>query len=203
MSGSLGRQGAFGEVTKRPVLASYDDYLQAQKTVDTLSDSGFPVQNVAIVGVGVRIVEAVLGRLSWGRAALGGLGTGMWFGALIGLFVGLFSSTNGSVWPLVGLGLLYGAAFGIVYGLISFAFTGGKRDFVSRQQLVAERYDVLCEQAVIGEARKILGIGGWPPAPPTDPTATAPTRSALEQAADKAADAVDDATSGRTPETPA
>jgi len=97
MSGSLGRQGAFGEVTKRPVLASYDDYLQAQKTVDTLSDSGFPVQNVAIVGVGVRIVEAVLGRLSWGRAALGGLGTGMWFGALIGLFVGLFSSTNGSV----------------------------------------------------------------------------------------------------------
>ena len=125
MSGSLGRQGAFGEVTKRPVLASYDDYLQAQKTVDTLSDSGFPVQNVAIVGVGVRIVEAVLGRLSWGRAALGGLGTGMWFGALIGLFVGLFSSTNGSVWPLVGLGLLYGAAFGIVYGLISYAFTGG------------------------------------------------------------------------------
>jgi len=199
MSGSLGRQGAFGEVTKRPVLASYDDYLQAQKAVDTLSDSGFPVQNVAIVGVGVRIVEAVLGRLSWGRAALGGLGTGMWFGALIGLFVGLFSSTDGSVWPLVGLGLLYGAAFGIVYGLISYAFTGGKRDFVSRQQLVAERYDVLCEQAVIGEARKILGVGGWPPAPPSGPTATAPTQSALEEAAEKITEVADDTAPGSLP----
>jgi hypothetical protein len=201
MSGSLGRQGAFGDITKRPVLASYDDYLQAQKAVDTLSDNGFPVQNVAIVGVGVRIVEAVLGRLSWGRAALGGMATGMWFGALIGLFVGLFSSTSGSLWPLLGLGLIYGAAFGIVYGLISHALTGGKRDFVSRQQLVAERYDVLCEQAVIGEARRNLGIGGWPPAPPSDPTATAPTKSALEQAADKVGEVVDDA--GRTPETPA
>ena len=203
MSGAAGRVSAFGDLTKRPVLASFDDYLQAQKAVDTLSDNGFPVQNVAIVGVNVRIVEAVLGRLSWGRAALGGLGTGMWFGALIGLFVGLFSSTGGSALPLVGLGLLYGAAFGIVYGLISYAFTGGKRDFVSRQQLVAERYDVLCEQAVIGEARKILGIGGWPPAPPSDPTATAPTQSALEQAADKVAEVVDDATSGTVPETPA
>jgi hypothetical protein len=201
MSGAAGRASAFGDVTKRPVLASYDDYLDAQKAVDTLSDNGFPVQNVAIVGVGVRIVEAVLGRLSWGRAALGGMATGMWFGALIGLFVGLFSSTSGSLWPLLGLGLIYGAAFGIVYGLISHALTGGKRDFVSRQQLVAERYDVLCEQDVIGEARKILGIGGWPPAPPSGPTATAPTTSALDQVAEQVAEVVDDA--GRTPEAPA
>ena len=154
----------FQDVTKRPVLASYDDYAGAQKAVDTLSDNGFPVQNTAIVGVDVRIVEAVLGRMSWGRAAVSGLGTGAWFGILIGLFVGLFSSTSGGLLPLIGLGLLYGAAFGIVFGLISYAFTRGRRDFISRQQLVATRYDVHCEQAVLGEARRILGLGaGWPP----------------------------------------
>lgn len=167
------------DVTKRPVLVSYDDYLAAQKAVDTLSDKGFPVQNVAIVGVDLRIVESVMGRLSWGRAALSGLFTGAWFGLLIGLFVGLFSSTTGSAVPLMLLGLVYGAAFGIVFGLISYAFTRGRRDFVSRQQLQANRYDVLCEQEVIGQARQILGIGGWPPPlpdagtppgePPVDP----------------------------------
>ena len=178
MSPASGPRGQFQDVTKRPVLASYDDYADAQKAVDTLSDNGFPVQNTAIVGVDVRIVEAVLGRLSWGRAAVSGLGTGAWFGILIGLFVGLFSSTDGGLLPLVGLGLLYGAAFGIVFGLISYALTGGRRDFVSRQQLVATRYDVHCDQSVIGEARTILGLGsGWPPATdmavaasPTTPT---------------------------------
>jgi hypothetical protein len=182
----------FQDVTKRPVLASFDDYAGAQKAVDTLSDNGFPVQNTAIVGVDVRIVEAVLGRMSWGRAAVSGLGTGAWFGILIGLFVGLFSSTSGGLLPLIGLGLLYGAAFGIVFGLISYAFTRGRRDFISRQQLVASRYDVHCEQAVLGEARRILGLGaGWPP--PTDGTATAPTQSALDQATETLAEKADEA----------
>jgi hypothetical protein len=191
MSGGLGRINAQQDVTKRPVLVSFDDYAGAQKAVDTLSDNGFPVQNVAIVGVDVRIVESVLGRMSWGRAAISGLFTGAWFGILVGLFVGLFSSTTGSLLPLVGLGLLYGAAFGIVFGLISYAFTRGQRDFVSRQQLQATRYDVLCEQSVINDAKKILGLGGgWPP---TDPTATAPTTSVLEDVAEKVADAVDEA----------
>jgi hypothetical protein len=162
------------DVTKRPVLASYDDYLAAQKAVDTLSDNGFPVQNVAIVGVDVRIVESVLGRMSWGKAATSGLFSGAWFGALIGLFIALFASPNGEILPLLGLGLLYGAAAGIVFGMVSYAFTGGKRDFVSRQQLQAARYDVLCEQQVLGEARKILGLSAtWPPPLPADePTAT-------------------------------
>ncbi len=194
MSGAS-RNSISPDVMRRPVLASYDDYVGAQKAVDTLSDNGFPVQNTAIVGVDVRIVESVLGRLSWGRAALSGLATGAWFGMLIGLFVGLFSAGSGSIWPLVGLGLVYGAAFGIVYGLISYAVTGGKRDFVSRQQLQATRYDVLCERSVIGEARRILGLGGsWPP--PLEPTATAPTTEAPPTAGDRVDEIVDSVKDG-------
>ena len=170
------------DLTRRPVLSSYDDYAGAQKAVDTLSDNGFPVRNVTIVGVDVRIVEAVLGRMSWGRAAWGGLLSGAWFGALIGLFVALFSTTDGSVLPLVLLGVLYGAAAGIIFGLVSYAFTGGRRDFVSRQQLVAGRYDVLCDASVIADARRILGLGGgWPPAEPTP----AADRAIIDELADK------------------
>jgi len=179
------------DVTRRPVLRSYDDYVSAQKAVDTLSDEGFPVQNVAIVGVDVRIVESVLGRLTWGRAATSGMFTGAWFGMAIGLFVGLFSGTSDGLLPLVGLGLLYGAAFGIVWGLVSHALTGGKRDFVSRQQLQASRYDVLCEQAVIGEARRILGLGATGPPEPPGPTATAPTASAVETVSDAVSETTD------------
>ena len=201
MSSPMGPRNAAMDVTRRPVLTSFDDYVGAQKAVDTLSDNGFPVQNVAIVGVDVRIVESVLGRLTWGRAAMSGMFTGAWFGTAIGLFVGLFSGTTGGLLPLVGLGLLYGAAFGIVWGLVSHAMTGGKRDFVSRQQLQASRYDVLCEQAVIGEARRILGLGGsWPPDPP-GPTATAPTQSAIDEAVQKATDAVAETTDGLPPAT--
>ncbi len=177
------------DLTRRPVLSSFDDYAGAQKAVDTLSDNGFPVQNVTIVGVDVRIVEAVLGRMSWGRAAWGGLLSGAWFGALVGLFVGLFSTTDGSVVPLMLLGVLYGAAAGIVFGLVSYAFTGGRRDFVSRQQLVANRYDVLCDASVIAEARRILGLGvGWPPPESTPPTA----RAVIDELADRLDEKRDD-----------
>ena len=180
MSSTLGRQNSATDVTRRPVLSSYDDYAEAQKAVDTLSDKGFPVQNVAIVGVDLRIVESVIARLTWGRAAMSSMFTGAWFGLLIGLFVGLFSSTTDSLLPLVALGLIYGAAFGIVLGLVTHAISGGKRDFVSRQQLQASRYDVLCERAVIAEARKILGLGAaWPPeSPETAATTAAPTTAA-------------------------
>jgi len=160
----------------QPVLASFDDYLDAQKAVDTLSDSKFAVQAVSIVGVDLKMVEQVLGRMSWGRAAGGGLLTGAWFGLLLGLFVSIFAKTEElSTGTIIFLGLLYGAGFGIIFGLVSYALTGGKRDFVSRSQIQATRYDVHCDGATIGEARKILGLSTiWPPPLAEDP-ATANT----------------------------
>ena len=154
------------DVLARPVLASYDKYVDAQAAVDTLSDNRFPVQHLAIVGVDLRLVESVLGRMSWGRAALSGLATFAWFGVLIGLFVSFFGSADSSALQLMALGLLFGAAFGIVFGLVSYAFTGGRRDFVSRQALQATRYDVLCDAEVMSQARQILGLAPtWPPEP--------------------------------------
>ena len=127
----------FKQLANRPVLASYTTYNEAQFAVDKLSDHKFPVQHVAIVGVDLRLVESVLGRMSWGRAALGGMATFAWFGVLIGLFVSFFGSQDSSPTQMILLGLLFGAAFGIVFGMVSYAFTGGKRDFVSRRRCSA------------------------------------------------------------------
>ncbi|MCB0915207.1 MAG: hypothetical protein H6525_11370 [Actinobacteria bacterium] len=149
------------QINSRVVLVEFPTYLEAQAAVDKLSDERFPVQHVSIIGVDLRSVESVLGRMSWGRAALGGLAMGAWFGLLIGLFVSLFANSEGRVWTLLVLGLLYGAAFGIIFGLVSYAFTGGKRDFVSRSQLVAARYQVTVDPEVLGQARSTLGL---PPA---------------------------------------
>ena len=151
--------------TANPLLASYDNYLDAQEAVDKLSDNKFPVQAVAIVGVDLRMVEQVIGRMSWGRAAVGGLLTGAWFGLLLGFFVSFFAKTEDlSAWSIVLLGLVYGAGFGIIFGLASYWMTGGKRDFVSRSQISAARYDVHVDGQVIAEARRILGMSAtWPP----------------------------------------
>lgn len=146
------------QLNDRVLLQEFRTYDGAQEAVDTLSDKHFPVEHVSIVGVDLRSVEVVLGRMSWGRAALSGLAMGAWFGLLIGLFVSLFAAAQTSTVTLILLGLLYGAAFGIVFGLVSYGFTGGKRDFVSRSQLVASRYQVLVDPSHVGQARQLLGV---------------------------------------------
>ena len=156
------------EIAKRPVLTSFHDYDDAQHAVDKLSDAQFPVQHVAIMGVDLKLVESVIGRMSWGRAALSGMATFSWFGVLVGLFVSFFGGHENSLVQMIFIGLLFGAAFGIIFGLVSYAISGGKRDFTSRQALQADRYDLLCEAEHLAKARQILELGpAWPPPLPS------------------------------------
>ena len=53
-------------------VARFDDYESAQRAVDRLSDDGFPVEKLDIVGSGLRLVERVTGRLTTSRAATAG-----------------------------------------------------------------------------------------------------------------------------------
>lgn len=76
----------------RAAVQEFSDYAQAQALVDRLSDAGFPVEHVQIVGTGIRTVEQLTRRMTTGRAALYGAGRGAWLGLLIGLLLGLFAA---------------------------------------------------------------------------------------------------------------
>lgn len=138
------------------VLRTVPTYGQAQRIVDGLSDAKFPVEHVRVVGTGLRSVEQVTGRMNYGKAALYGLGSGAWMGVLIGLLLGIF--TIGAWLSVVLWGVLLGAFWGLVFGLIGHAVTGGKRDFRSIQGFEAEAYDVLVEAEYVGMAEAKLDL---------------------------------------------
>jgi hypothetical protein len=143
-------------------VASFPSYEEAQAAVDRLSDEGFPVENLDIVGSGLHLVERVTGRLTKARAAAAGAASGAWFGLFIGLLVGLF--TRGPTW--IGLiigGLLIGAAWGALFGFASHAATRGRRDFSSAQTLTASRYDIIARGGHADQARSILQQAGLRP----------------------------------------
>jgi len=136
------------------VVASFDSYAGAQAAVDDLSDRGFPVQHVRILGDSVRIVEQVSGRMTGGRAAGLGAASGAWTGLFIGLLLGLFTVIG---WfSVVFTAVLLGALFGLVAGWVGHAATGGRRDFTSVQSLVAGRYDVQVDHGYVDQARSLL-----------------------------------------------
>ena len=135
-------------------LGTYDQYEDAQKAVDYLSDNEFPVENCMIVGTELKQVERVTGRLTYGRAAAAGAASGAWFGAFIGLMLGLFAEEN---WLATVLSAaLIGIVFGMVFGLVGYAMTGGRRDFTSVTQVVATKYEVLVEHKHLAKAQELL-----------------------------------------------
>jgi hypothetical protein len=132
-------------------------YEKAEEVVDRLSDAGFPVERVRIVGIDLYSVEQVNGRMTIGRAALAGAATGAGFGLLVGLVFGVFSLSAG--WPLMLLGGSFvGLLSGTALGAVAQWATGGRRDFSSVRNLRAHRYAVEVEPAHADDARHILGL---------------------------------------------
>jgi hypothetical protein len=140
-------------------VASYDSYEQAQDAVDRLSDERFPVENLDIVGSGLRSVERVTGRLTKARAAAAGAASGAWFGLFIGILVGLFTRAPAWAGLIIG-GVLIGAAWGAIFGFAGHAATRGRRDFSSARTLTATRYDIIARGGTAAQARSILQQAG-------------------------------------------
>jgi hypothetical protein len=152
-AGTAAPAAAAGPVT----IATYPTYPQAEAAVDRLSDSGFPVAGVAIVGRDISTVELVTGRLTVGRAALTGAGGGAWMGLFVGLLLGLFLPGGVGWFALIVSALVIGAVFGAVLGAVGQAATGGRRDFDSTQTLRAASYDVTVDGYRADEALRVLG----------------------------------------------
>jgi hypothetical protein len=137
-------------------LAVFDDYPQAQRVVDYLSDNDFEVRNLAIVGTELKSFERVTGRVTRGKVATAGAISGFWFGLFVGIAFALFSA-KGQLGFLITTPLL-GAVFGLIWSQLGFtALTrGGARDFASVSQLIATKYEVLVEHRFAERARELL-----------------------------------------------
>lgn len=148
-------------------IAAYGTYAAAQRAVDHLSDEHFAVENITVVGEDLQMVERVTGRLTYPKAAGAGALSGAWFGLFIGFLLSVFGG-QGSLGFVVAAVLL-GIAFGLLSGVISYALTGGRRDFTSFSQMVARRYVVLCRGGDSGRAYWLLQrLTDNPPLPEAD-----------------------------------
>jgi hypothetical protein len=136
-------------------VGSYATYEEAQRAVDHLADSDFPVRDVTIVGVDLMLVERVIGRLTWGRVLASGAASGAWFGLFVGLLLSLFNPAGTTFTPIL-VGLASGVLFGVVFAAVGYGATRGRRDFTSASQMVAGRYDVLCQPRNAEKAREML-----------------------------------------------
>ncbi len=140
-------------------VATFPDYVLAQRAVDYLSDNQFPVQHTTIIGTDLRLVERVLGRMTIARAALLGAGSGAWLGLLIGLLLSLFSTSGW--WRILLAGLIFGAVWGAIFGAFAHAMTGGQRDFASRSTIAAGQYAVTVDAEFADQAKQLLTRLNW------------------------------------------
>src|SRR5690606_33405223 len=136
-------------------IAAYETYAEAQRAVDFLADSEFPVQKVTIVGTDLKMVERITGRRTYATAALQGAASGMWLGLFLGLMFMLLSPGADLVRIFLPA-VLIGAGFGMLWGVVGHALTGGRRDFSSTSQVMASRFAVLCLSESAAEARNLL-----------------------------------------------
>lgn len=156
MTSPLGNPNRPGPLPTPPSgwpIGSYPTYAGAQRAVDYLADQQFAVEDVTIVGVDLMQVERVLGRLTWPKVLGGGMISGAWLGLFLGLLIGIFA---GDPLGTVTVGLLGGIIFGLITAAIPYAATRGQRDFSSTMQLVAGRYDVLCDARTAEQGRDLL-----------------------------------------------
>jgi hypothetical protein len=145
----------------RRTIASFGRYDDAERAVDRLSDLGFPVERVAIIGQDLQTVEQVTGKMDYPRAAWRGALSGAVPGALIGWIFGLFNWVNPLITAvlLALYGALIGAVIGAIVGLIVYALQRGRRDFASVTVMRPQRYEVVVDDEVADEAARLLGTG--------------------------------------------
>ena len=147
--------GATPPTGARRTIATYGSYREAERAVDFLSDQGFAVERVAIVGTGLRYVEQVAGRVTTGRAVAMGAAQGALIGLIFALLFGLFFTGPGFLGLLL-YAVILGAIFGALFAALSHAGQGGRRDFASVATTQADRYEIQVDESVAGEAEGIL-----------------------------------------------
>jgi len=145
------------ETESEILLESYRSYDAVERAIDHLSDEGFPVEQLRVVGQGVTTVEHIEGRMTNGKAAINGAGAGIWTGLLFGLLLALFLPAPDMAAILLA-GVVFGAAWGGALGFAAHWSTHGRRDFTSRKSIEATRYDLMVDRDFEDQARMKLAL---------------------------------------------
>jgi hypothetical protein len=146
-----------GAQNSRRTVTTTTSYTTAERAVDWLSDQGFPVEHVSIVGSGLRYFEDVSGRLTTGRAALAGMGQGGVLGLFWGLLFSLFFTTDSAGFlGVLAFSLVVGVVAGALVGAVSQFVTDGRRDFSSVAKVRADRYEVQVDEGYAAEVERLL-----------------------------------------------
>lgn len=148
----------------RRAIASYTTYQEAERAVDHLSDQGFPVERVAIIGQDVRLVEQVTGRMGHGGGRAAGRGERRPARRLdrVDFRAPELAGPGRSGLLLAWDGLVFGALVGALLGRLVHAAQRGRRDFASVSFMQPSRYDVVADEAVAYEAMQMLAeLPSW------------------------------------------
>lgn len=177
--------GRFPVLPQGEVVENYSSYAEAQSAVDALARADFPVKQLAIIGNDLKSVELVTGKMSYGRAAIGGAASGAWLGIFLGLILFIFSPSGEST-PMIFAALLIGAGFGMLFGLVNYSIKRKRRDFSSVMQVIAVSYTVLAPGELVHRARNLLR--GETPTAPAEPVAVPPAPTGPPSGTDAGSD---------------
>ncbi|GAA5150813.1 hypothetical protein GCM10025768_16350 [Microbacterium pseudoresistens] len=155
-------------------IASMREYEAAQKLVSTLITAEIPAREIAIVGIGVRTIERVTGRLGYAAAARSGAINGVLIGLLLAAFF-VFGNPAAPIQTFVGV-LFVGVAVGMIMSLVTYAIVRRRRDYASVTQLSADHYEVTVMPSSLSKARQALGRTAPPPAARPVPADDEPPR---------------------------
>lgn len=159
----VGGHGTVAELGETVLTVS--EYTAAQKAVSKLIEAEVPAKEIAIVGIGVRTIEKITGRLGFGFVIRSGVVNGV----LIGLFFGAIMVLTSPEAPiqLFAAFLFIGVAVGMCLSLITYLLVRRRRDYASTTQLSADTYEVRVRATSLAKAREALGAGR--PAPAREP----------------------------------
>lgn len=144
-------------MTKMPTgwpIGTYLTYTEAEHALDYLAHHDFPLHDVTIVGVEPVLVGRVTADVTLSRA----LRVGALYGAWIGLLAGLMMTLSGAGSLLVTLfsGLVTGVGCGAAFAGLTFGAVTGRHAFSTASELVAQRYDLVCDPRNVDQGRALL-----------------------------------------------
>jgi hypothetical protein len=128
-----------------------------------LVQNDFPASRISIIGHDPVLVERVRSKLGYGRVALSGSLTGFWLGLLFALLLGIgfTQSEDGALGyqpQQFAAVLILAAGVGMLVNVLRFGLAKNKRGFLSTQQPVATRYEVLVPDEDAAVALKAMNL---------------------------------------------